>query len=106
MIKYKKNLCRIIILILIFVFFYNGNVFGMRKTGLDTFLRSFTYGGDTHQHLEDIVTTLQTVFGYDEAEVKDKMVFDTTIKIEKVSRKLYTYLPWFENSYNYTIKIR
>lgn len=84
-------LYRIFIIFLLILIVFKGQVFGVRKTGLDIWLRSYSFEySATGVHLGDTAKSLKESFGYNYSEVRDKMTFDTTIKITKVSKKTYT----------------
>ncbi len=106
-IKYKKFIYRIFIIFLLILFVFKGQSFGVRKTGLDIWLRSFSFDASgTGVHLGDTAKSLKESFGYNYSEVRDKMTFDTTIKITKKSRIWYTKFPGVTPKYKYRIQIR
>ena len=89
-IKYYKYLYRILIIFLLILFVFKGQVFGVRKTELDIELSSFVYDSVTGVHLDDTAKSLQKSYGYGYSEIRDTMTFDTKIKITKASKKKYT----------------
>lgn len=80
---------------------FKSSVLGVKKTGLDIWLRSYTFNLDgTGVHLDEMIKSLQDCFGYTDFVLRDQMTFDTTIKITKKAKKLLS------KKYNYTIQIR
>lgn len=92
---------KLFMMFIIFLVCFSGKVFGVRKTGLDIWLHSYSRNIEgTGVHMKEIASELKKTYGYEYSDVRDKMTFDTTISIEKKKKR------WFKDEYKYSIKIR
>ncbi len=112
----SKKLCRIFIIFILVLFCFNSTAFCVKNTNLNIFLTSRS-GAPTDgiastvigDHTTDDAQWLQDMFGYNDSDVKTKMIFDTKITITKKKELFKSRFFMYEESkkeYKYTIQVR
>lgn len=109
----SRKLCRIIIIFILVLFGFKSTAFGVKNTNLNIFLTSrsgkSTDGYTMGEHTTSDAQWLKKVFGYNDDDVKTKMIFDTKITITKKKELFKSRFFMYEETkkeYKYTIQIR
>lgn len=110
----SKKIYRIFILsILIFIFICNNKVFGVESKDVDEQITNWSSGGMTgwtdelkKEQYKKILANLKKDFGYTGETINEEMKMKTTISITKKSKTFLSNLPFVDNTYKYTIRVR
>ena len=109
----EKNICVILILfIIIFIIGVREN-YGVISKNIDKKITNWTSGGYTgwteeltQEAKEKILSNLKKDFNYKGSTINNEMRMLTKISIEEKKQTIISHLPWVENEYTYTIRIR
>ena len=109
----SKRIYKIFILSVLLIMLFNIKSFAVVGKDINKQITNWTSGGYTgwtddlkKQEYDKILSYLKNDFQYTGDTVTNEMKMKTTISIEKKSRKVFSYLPWNDEVYEYTIRIR
>mgnify|MGYP000020687874 FL=1 len=109
----SKRVYKIFILSVLLIVMFNIKSFAVVGKDINKQITNWTSGGYTgwtddlkKQEYDKILSYLKNDFQYTGDTVTNEMKMKTTISIEKKSRKFFSYLPWNDAAYEYTIRVR
>lgn len=109
----RRNICRILIIVIIILMIGVGKSYGVVSKDINKQITNWSSGGFTgwteeltKEAKDDILANLQKDFNYKGNTINKEMKMMTKISVEEKKQTFLSMLPWVENEYTYTIRIR
>ncbi len=108
----KKSIVKILIILIFFLTITTGKTYGTVGTGINKSLTKWTSLSvgmekeEKQQMVDEFLEKLRQDFQYEGDTINYEMRMLTQISIVKKTQTLISQLPWLEDEYTYTVRIR
>lgn len=108
-----KKIYKILLIFMVIFIIGNSKSYASIGKNLDKKITNWTSGGFTgwteeltNEAIADVLANLKNDFQYQGDRVNNEMRMLTKVSVEDKKQTIISHLPWLENKYKYTLRIR